>query len=131
MLGPTWPNRLYLMSGMVDPSGANGGPVYSNYVSAEGFSWKTYPEMLTDAGVSWKLYQENGNYGTNVLEYFDQYQAAPVSPLYQNAMHFYQAGCDFPSVLVAFPSEIALFVPAKLMGSGRVAAKLMGSGAGH
>ncbi len=93
MLGPTWPNRLYLMSGMVDPSGANGGPVYSNYVPAEGFSWKTYPEMLTDAGVSWKLYQENDNYGTNVLEYFDQYQAAPVSsPLYQNAMRFYQAG---------------------------------------
>jgi phospholipase C len=29
----------------------------------------------------------------NVLEYFDQYQNAPVSsPLYQNAMRFYQAG---------------------------------------
>jgi phospholipase C len=49
--------------------------------------------MLTNAGVSWKLYQENDNYGTNVLEYFDQYQAAPVSsPLYQNGMRFYQAG---------------------------------------
>jgi phospholipase C len=49
--------------------------------------------MLTNAGVSWRVYQENDNYGTNVLEYFDQYQAAPVSsPLYQNAMRFYQAG---------------------------------------
>src|SRR3984885_535962 len=93
MLGPTWPNRLYLMTGQVDPAGAHGGPVYSNYVPESGFSWETYPEMLTKAGVSWRVYQENDNYGMNVLEYFDQYQAAPVSsPLYRNAMRFYQAG---------------------------------------
>jgi phospholipase C len=93
MLGPTWPNRLFLMTGQVDPGGANGGPVYSNYVPSEGFSWETYPEMLTKAGVSWKVYQENDNYGMNVLEYFDQYQNAPVnSPLYQNALRFYEAG---------------------------------------
>jgi phospholipase C len=90
---PTWPNRLYLMTGQVDPGGVAGGPVYSNAVPAEGYSWKTYPELLTDAGVSWKVYQEIDNYGMNVLEYFDQYQNAPVSsPLYQNAMRFYQAG---------------------------------------
>jgi phospholipase C len=93
MMGPTWPNRLYLMSGMVDPSGASGGPVTSNEVPPAGFSWKTYPEMLTQAGVSWQVYQENDNYGMNVLEYFDQYQAAtPSSPLYRNAMRFYQPG---------------------------------------
>ncbi len=93
MLGPTWPNRMYLMTGQVDPEGKHGGPMTSNYVPSEGFSWPTYPEMLTNAGVSWKVYQENDNYGTNVLEYFDQYQAAPASsPLYQNAMRFYQAG---------------------------------------
>ncbi|HUB21747.1 MAG TPA: alkaline phosphatase family protein [Streptosporangiaceae bacterium] len=93
MLGPTWPNRLYLMTGQVDPAGVAGGPVYSNFVPAAGYSWKTYPEMLTDAGVSWKIYQEADNYGMNVMEYFDQYQNAPVSsPLYQNAMRFYQAG---------------------------------------
>ena len=93
MLGPTWPNRLYLMTGQVDPAGMNGGPVTSNFVSAEGYSWKTYPEMLTAAGVSWKIYQEADNYGMNVMEYFDQYQNAPTSsPLYQNAMRFYQAG---------------------------------------
>jgi phospholipase C len=93
MLGPTWPNRLYLMTGQVDPAGVAGGPVYSNYVPAEGYSWQTYPELLTSAGVSWKVYQEVDNYGMNVLEYFDQYQnAASSSPLFQNAMKVYQAG---------------------------------------
>ena len=93
MLGPTWPNRLYLMTGEVDPSGRSGGPVYGNYVPPSTYSWKTYPEMLTSAGVSWKIYQEADNYGMNVMEYFDQYQNAPTSsPLYQNAMRFYQAG---------------------------------------
>ena len=93
ILGPTWPNRLYLMTGQIDPAGAHGGPVYDNYVPTEGFSWTTYPELLSAAGVSWKVYQEVDNYGFNVLEYFDQYQNAPASsPLYQNAMRFYQPG---------------------------------------
>jgi phospholipase C len=93
MMGPTWPNRLYLMTGQVDPAGVAGGPVYSNYVPTEGYTWKTYPEMLTDADVSWKIYQEIDNYGMNVVEYFDQYQNASVSsPLYQNAMKIFQAG---------------------------------------
>jgi phospholipase C len=93
MLGPTWPNRLYLMTGQVNPEGGMGGPVYSNYVPSEAFSWQTYPELLTSAGVSWKVYQEVDNYGMNVLEYFDQYQNAPTSsPLFQNAMRVYQAG---------------------------------------
>src|ERR1700722_10386471 len=45
MMGPTWPNRLYLMTGQVDPAGVAGGPVYGHYVPESGFSWKTYPEM--------------------------------------------------------------------------------------
>src|ERR1700677_3268147 len=93
VMGPTWPNRLYLMTGQIDPSGANGGPIYGNSVPDDGYSWQTYPEMLSAAGVSWKVYQEVDNYGFNVLEYFDQYQnASTSSPLYQNAMRFYQAG---------------------------------------
>jgi phospholipase C len=93
VLGPTWPNRLYLMTGQIDPAGAHGGPTYGNYVPTEGFSWTTYPELLSQAGVPWKVYQEVDNYGFNVLEYFDQYQNAPTSsPLYQNAMRFYQPG---------------------------------------
>ncbi len=48
--------------------------------------WKTYPERLQEAGVPWKIYQnelsmgfgiENGewlgNFGTNMLEFFGQY----------------------------------------------------------
>src|SRR6202167_4058091 len=93
MLGPTWPNRLFLMTGTVNPSGNLGGPVYGNYVPPEGFSWTTYPQFLTRAGVSWKVYQEEDNYGMNVLEYFDQSQnAAPTSPLFKNGMGIYQAG---------------------------------------
>jgi phospholipase C len=93
MMGPTWPNRLYLMTGQVDPGGTKGGPVYGNYVPDTGYSWQTYPELLTNAGVPWKVYQEVDNYGFNVLEYFDNYQTAPVnSTLYQSAMKFYQPG---------------------------------------
>jgi phospholipase C len=93
VLGPTWPNRLYLMTGQIDPAGTHGGPIYGNTVPDQGYSWTTYPEMLSAAGVSWKVYQEVDNYGFNVLEYFDQYQnASTSSPLYQNAMKFYQPG---------------------------------------
>jgi len=93
VLGPTWPNRLYLMTGQLDPTGVNGGGQDGNYVPAEGYSWQTYPELLTSAGVSWKVYQEIDNYGMNVLEYFDQYQNAAVSStLYQGGMKISQAG---------------------------------------
>jgi phospholipase C len=89
LLGPTWPNRLYLMSAWIDPEGVNGGPIISNEHN-QLYSWKTYPEALTEAGVSWRVYQEVDNYGTNVLEYFDQYVNAPASsPLYQNALRTY------------------------------------------
>ena len=89
LMGPTWPNRLYLMSAWIDPEGVNGGPIISNEHN-QLYTWKSYPEALTEAGVSWKVYQEVDNYGTNVLEYFDQYVNAPVSsPLYQNALRTY------------------------------------------
>jgi phospholipase C len=135
ILGPTWPNRLYLMTGMVDPSGKNGGPVYGNYVPPQGYSWKTYPEMLTQAGVSWKVYQEQDNYGMNVLEYFDQFQnAAPTSPLFQNGMQIYQPGQfeydamndKLPTVSwiipTSFQSEHPAFLPAA--GADYIASKI-------
>jgi phospholipase C len=135
MMGPTWPNRLYLMTGQVDPAGVAGGPIYGNFVPTEGYSWQTYPELLTNAGVSWKIYQEVDNYGMNVMEYFDQYQnASTSSPLYQNAMRFYQAGQfeydaandRLPTVSwiipTAYQSEHPDFMPA--VGADFIASKL-------
>jgi phospholipase C len=87
MLGPTSPNRLYLMTGTVDPRGERGGPVTTNDVPPSGFRWTTYPERLTDAGVSWRVYQDADNGGLNVLEHFSRYRDAPTSsPLYQQAI---------------------------------------------
>jgi phospholipase C len=91
LLGPTWPNRIYLMTGMIDPLGTGGGPVISNVVpsptTGKPYTWKTYPERLTEAGISWRIYQEEDDYGTNVLEFFEAYQAAnPGSELYENAL---------------------------------------------
>ncbi len=91
LLGPTWPNRIYLMTGMIDPDSTGGGPVISNTVPSPTtglpYTWTTYPERLTEAGISWRIYQEEDDYGTNVLEFFEAYQAAaPGSPLYENAL---------------------------------------------
>jgi phospholipase C len=92
LLGPTWPNRLYLMSAWIDPEGVNGGPIISNE-DVTPYTWQSYPEALTRAGVSWKVYQQVDNYGTNVLEYFKSFQDAPVSsPLYKNALRTYSPG---------------------------------------
>jgi phospholipase C len=92
VLGPTWPNRLYLMSGTIDPGGTMGGPVTGNQDPVP-YAWKTYPEALTEAGVSWRVYQEVDNYGCNVLEYFNSFQQAPTaSPLFQNGVRTYSAG---------------------------------------
>jgi phospholipase C len=80
VLGPTWPNRLYHMSATIDPLGQNGGPIISN-VDPTPYTWKTYPEALTDAGVSWQVYQEVDNYSCNLLEMFASFQNAPVNSI--------------------------------------------------
>ncbi|HEV3272328.1 MAG TPA: phospholipase C, phosphocholine-specific [Candidatus Methylacidiphilales bacterium] len=83
VFGPTWPNRMYWMTGTIDPDGAHGGPIISNDISSPGYSWTTYAERLEKAGVSWKVYQQQDNYETNVLEYFNQFKNAPQdSPLH-------------------------------------------------
>src|ERR1700729_100066 len=94
MMGPTWPNRMYLMTGMIDPTGANGGPVISNVVpspaSGTPYTWTTYSERLTSAGISWRVYQEEDDYGTNVLEFFEAFQSAkPGSALYEGGLTIY------------------------------------------
>jgi phospholipase C len=101
VLGPTMPNRLYFLSGMIDPSGTHGGPVLftpslSNAAQAVGsVSWPTMPEQLSAHNVSWKVYQPPGTSvgpvqsialasGFNALLYFKQYQQ-PGSDLYNRA----------------------------------------------
>ncbi len=84
LLGPTWPNRMYLMTGWIDPNGTAGGPMISNVVPTPPYNWTTYPERLEQAGISWQVYQEEDDYGTNVLEYFQNFQrATPGSGLYR------------------------------------------------
>jgi phospholipase C len=94
LIGPTWPNRMYLMTGTIDPNGLGGGPIISNLVpsptTGEPYTWTTYPERLTEAGISWRIYQEEDDYGTNQMEWFAAYQnARPGSPLYEGALTIY------------------------------------------
>jgi phospholipase C len=62
VMGPTNPNRLFWMTGTIDPEGAAGGPVLDTPLNPlDGiYSWRTYPEQLEEAGVSWKVYQYQG-----------------------------------------------------------------------
>ena len=68
VMGPTWPNRMYWMTGTIDPEGMAGGPIIQNEVPPDGFGWTAYAERLERAGVSWKVYQQDDNYGCNMLE---------------------------------------------------------------
>ncbi|WP_343632396.1 alkaline phosphatase family protein [Roseateles sp.] len=82
LMGPTWPNRMYWMTGTIDADGSHGGPVISNKKIPGGYTWTTYAERLEAAGVSWKVYQQQDNYGTNMLELFKSFMEAPKdSPL--------------------------------------------------
>jgi phospholipase C len=86
VFGPTWPNRLYWMTGTIDPGGADGGPVISNS-APQPFTWTTYAERLQAAGISWKVYQQTDDYGCNMLETFANFQnAASGSALYEQGM---------------------------------------------
>lgn len=82
VMGPTWPNRMYWMTGMIDPEGKYGGPIIKNVTPDEGYRWKTYAERLEEAGISWKVYQQDDNYDCDVLEQFKQFrEAGENSPL--------------------------------------------------
>jgi phospholipase C len=80
VIGSTTANRLYAMTGMLDPEGRFGGPVQSTISWApqdRGIfdpGWITYPEVLLDAGVSWKYYATpDGDDQENPLVLFKQY----------------------------------------------------------
>ena len=85
VLPQTNPNRLYYMSGTIDPGGTKGGPELSN--DGRRFRWTTYPERLEAAGVSWRVYHDVDDFDDNVLKFFAKYEDAPRgSPLHDNAM---------------------------------------------
>ncbi len=99
VMGPTYPNRLYWMTGTNHPPGSSEGAMTHNSPPPFGTKWKTYPERLEEAGVSWKVYHKEPkqeaiegqmntmNFIFNILACFPQYEQAPVdSPLYKKAM---------------------------------------------
>lgn len=88
VFGPTYPNRLYLMSGTIDPNGTGGGPVVFNDVPTNGYSWTTYPERLQKAGISWRVYEPSiGFFNLNALHWFSQYMNShPGDPLYDRGV---------------------------------------------
>ena len=83
VMGPTWPNRLFAMTGTIDAEGADGGPMIRNKMPPGGLRWTTYAERLEQAGVPWRVY-EHSNRGRpfNMLKLFARFQDAPAgSPL--------------------------------------------------
>ena len=93
VFGPTWPNRLYWITGTIDPEGRDGGPVIANKAIPDGFKWTTYPERLEKAGISWKVYQQENGHTHSLLHTFRTFQQATKgSPLYQKAMVYGSEG---------------------------------------
>jgi phospholipase C len=86
--GPTWPNRLYWMTGTNDPDGTHGGPITSNSHPNGPYTWTTYAERLEAAGVSWRVYGDIvGHLAYNMLYQFEQFQGAtPGNPLYDKGL---------------------------------------------
>ena len=88
VLGPTAPNRLFWMTGSIDPRGLHGGPIVQPIENLQpgALSWTTFPERLEEAGITWKVYNhlppERRSELTSTLRYFRAYQD-PVSPLYR------------------------------------------------
>ncbi len=136
VFGPTWPNRLYWMSGMIDPEGRFGGPIIKNQVPDEGLRWTTYAERLEEAGISWRVYQ-HGEKGQphNLLSAFSKFRNAPAAsplqlkgmPAFSDGLFEYDALHDrLPAVSWLCPSAAASEHPDALPAAGAefIASKL-------
>jgi phospholipase C len=85
MLGPTFPNRFFAMTGTIDAAGRQGGPQIDNRVRP--ISWESCPERLERAGITWRIYHDFDDFNCNVCKYLTQYRQAPAhSPLRENAL---------------------------------------------
>jgi len=91
MIAGTDINRLYSMTGTIDPDGWDGGCQFLDTkigtiqnpgadLGAAG-RWTPYPQVLSKAGISWKVYgTPDGQLGDNVLRYFPQYRPVGGDP---------------------------------------------------
>ena len=87
LMGPTHPNRMFLMSGTNGQADTEHGPRIENSDHLYQFGWTTYPERLEKAGITWQVYQNslanNGhdpfganNFGCNALQWFKTFDPA-------------------------------------------------------
>ncbi len=105
VLSSTYPNRVTYMTGMNDPNGTGGGPEIDNSTVDVGFTWKTYPELLQQAGISWKVYFVSGDGSDNLLPQFAPYiQATPGNPLYDRARVGYSS---LTTMINGFAADVA------------------------
>jgi phospholipase C len=79
LLGPTWPNRFYLMAGTSGGITSNGYWGYDTFKSAQ---WPIILDLLDDAGLSWKIYyigSDGVDVGDtdNVAVFWDRYSFDP------------------------------------------------------
>src|SRR3546814_20118606 len=51
VIGPTWPNRFYFLTGMIDLEAPGGGPTIENIIAPVVFRWRTSPDRLACAGI--------------------------------------------------------------------------------
>jgi phospholipase C len=100
-LGETYPNRLYMMTGTIDPHGLAGGPQTNNWIPTNGLGWTTYAERLQSAGISWRVYQESYDYfPLDALLWFTNFMNRPVGdPLHDRT-------ATVPDLLKAFQSDV-------------------------
>jgi phospholipase C len=99
LIGPTCPNRFYLMTGSVDGMRQGGGPIVDNDNITQipngqilGRGWTTYAERLQREGISWRAYRQGDDFssdddsdgGMNLLLAFEAFRnAKPGDPLYE------------------------------------------------
>jgi phospholipase C len=135
VMGPTWPNRLYWFSGMIDPDDTGGGPIIQNKIPPEGLRWKTYAERLEEAGISWRVYQHGQGQPHNLLRAFSRFMEAPAGsplqvkglPAVEEGLFEYDAMHDrLPAVSWLCPSVAASEHPAQMPAAGAqfIASKL-------
>jgi phospholipase C len=83
VLGPTFPNRFYLLAG------TSFGHIQNDLPPAGGFPNKTIFELLGDAHVSWKIYDAQFPFG-ELFAYVQQnakHHVFPISRYYVDARH--------------------------------------------